>query len=161
MADGASPIALLPSEVLAYILELAVEGWPPAVRIRAVYLRNFSLVAQNWREPAQSLLESRVHIDSYHRARKFLDRPRRLARPLVFDELVLFFDFAPMEDDFYPLTEFMTRSICQLDCEIKYLHLRSALLLDSFDLRLLQLPAFRGERGISPRHGPVAWWQPR
>lgn len=139
-------ISSLPPELLYRILELAVEGLPATIRIRASLLRSFSLVARDWRNPAQSLLESRVHIDSYHRARAFLNRPRRpVDRPLVLEELVLFFDFAPQDDDFYPLTEFMTRSICQLDCTVKFLHLRSALFINAFDLALLALPAFRGE----------------
>lgn len=144
------PISLLPPELLFRILELAVEGLPATFRMRASILRQSALVARDWREPAQALLESRVHIDSYHRARAFLDRPRRLGRRLVFDELVFFFDFAPEEEGFYPLTEFMTQSICHLDCEVRFLHLRSALYLDCFDLRLLLLPAFRGERPAVP-----------
>lgn len=142
-------ISALPPELLYRILELAVEGLPATIRTRASVLRSFSLVARDWRDPAQSLLESRVHIDSYHRARAFLDRPRRrVDRPLVLEELVLFFDFAPQDDDFYPLTEFMTRSICQLDCIVKFLHLRSALFINAFDLALLALPAFRDLRHL-------------
>ncbi|GAA5986994.1 hypothetical protein JCM10908_000985 [Rhodotorula pacifica] len=148
--DAAPPVCIdtIPPELLHRILELAVDGLPSTIRIRASWLRNFSLVAQAWREPAQTLLESRVHIDSYHRARAFFDRPRRLERPLVLDELVLFFDFAPQDDDFFPLTEFMTRSICQLDCTVKFLHLRSALFLNAFDVTLLKLPAFRELRHL-------------
>lgn len=138
-------IANLPPELLYRVFELAVDGLPPTIRLRSSTLRHLALVASSWREPAQSLLESKVHIDSYHRARGFLDRPRRLHRPLVLDELVLFFDFSPHDDDFFPLTEFMTRSICEMDCQIRALHLRSALFVNSFDAKLLLLPSFRGE----------------
>ncbi|BGP07296.1 hypothetical protein JCM10049v2_003127 [Rhodotorula toruloides] len=141
-------IANLPPELLYRVFELAVDGLPPTIRLRSSTLRHLALVASSWREPAQSLLESKVHIDSYHRARGFLDRPRRLHRPLVLDELVLFFDFSPHDDDFFPLTEFMTRSICEMDCQIRALHLRSALFVNSFDAKLLLLPSFRELRHL-------------
>ncbi|GAA5865957.1 hypothetical protein JCM3774_005537 [Rhodotorula dairenensis] len=155
-------INTLPPELLYRVLELAVDGLPATIRVRTSSLLRFSLVARPWREPAQSLLESRVHIDSYHRARAFLDRPRSLERPLVLEELVLFFDFAPQDDDFFPLTEFMTRSICQLDCTVKFLHLRSALFVNAFDLTLLAQPAFRELRHLKldmPLETPPAMGQ--
>ncbi|GAA5902236.1 hypothetical protein JCM6882_000480 [Rhodosporidiobolus microsporus] len=142
------PISLLPPELLYVILELAVEGLPATLRIRSSILRSFSLVASDWRIPAQTLLESRVHIDSYQRARAFLDRPRRLERPLVMDELVLFYDFAPQDDELFPLTEFMTKSLCEMDCTIRFLHLRSALFTNAFDTGLLLLPSFRDLRHL-------------
>ncbi|GAA5823680.1 hypothetical protein JCM11251_000722 [Rhodosporidiobolus azoricus] len=143
-----SPINSLPPELLHLILEYAVEGLPASLPIRSSILRSFSLVAEDWRIPAQMLLESRVQIDSYQRARAFLDRPRRLDRPLVLDELVLFFDFAPQDDELYPLTEFMTKSLCEADCTIRFLHLRSALFMNAFDTKLLLLPSFRELRHL-------------
>ncbi|GAA6012039.1 hypothetical protein JCM10207_005107 [Rhodosporidiobolus poonsookiae] len=145
-----SPIHTLPPELLHHILSLAVEGLPAALRIRSTNLRSFALVASSWRAPAQALLESRVQIDSYGRARAFLDRMRmrQVERPLVLDELVLFFDFAPQEDDFYPLTEFMTRTLCETAAEIRFLHIRSVLLLNTFDTDLLRLPSFRALRNL-------------
>ncbi|BGP31336.1 hypothetical protein JCM10296v2_003100 [Rhodotorula toruloides] len=145
---GTCWVASLPPELLYRVFELAVDGLPPTIRLRSSTLRHLALVASSWREPAQSLLESKVHIESYHRARAFLSRPRRLQRPLVLDELVLFFDFQPNDDDFFPLTEFMTRSICEMDCQIRALHLRSALFVNSFDPKLLLLPSFRALRHL-------------
>ncbi|GAA5957803.1 hypothetical protein JCM10213_007048 [Rhodosporidiobolus nylandii] len=142
------PISLLPPELLYVVFELAVEGLPASLRIRSAILRSFALVASNWREPAQALLEARVQIDSYQRARAFLDRPRRLDRPLVLHELVLYYDFAPQEDDLFPLTELMTKAVCEAAQSVQFLHLRSALLMDAFDANLLLLPAFRDLRHL-------------
>ncbi|BGP23977.1 hypothetical protein JCM10295v2_002878 [Rhodotorula toruloides] len=146
--DGTCLIAVIPPELLHRIVELAVDGLSPTIRLRSFTLRNLALVASAWTEPAQTLLESKVHIDSYHRARAYLDRPRRLARPLVLDELVFFFDFQPNDDDFFPLTEFMTRLICEMDCQIRALHLRSALFVNLFDPKLLLLPSFQELRHL-------------
>ncbi|BGP39248.1 hypothetical protein JCM10449v2_003186 [Rhodotorula kratochvilovae] len=147
-AKTAAPITWLPPELLAHIVEMAVEGLPSTVHLRAATLRTLSLVARAWVEPAQRALESKVHIDSYGRAQAYLDRPRTLDRPLVLDELVLFFDFAPQDDDFYPLSDFQTRTICEMDGEIRSLHLRATLFMNSFDLNLLLLPSFRGLRHL-------------
>ncbi|GAA6041891.1 hypothetical protein JCM8097_004534 [Rhodosporidiobolus ruineniae] len=146
MADP--PISLLPPELLYRILELTVDGLPGTLRIRSTILRSFALVAQAWREPAQILLESRVQIDSHHRAKAFLERPRRLERPLVLEELTLFFDFMPDDDEAFPLTHFMARSICEMKCQIRFLHLRSALFTTAFDTSLLLLPSFRDLRHL-------------
>ncbi|GAA5855760.1 hypothetical protein JCM8547_001674 [Rhodosporidiobolus lusitaniae] len=143
---SSSPISLLPPELLSHILSLAVEGLPPTLLLRSTLLRSFALVSPLWTVPAQTLLETHVHLDSYGRARAFLERPRPLERPLVLEELVLFYDVSTPQDkeDFYPLTDGMTRAVCGMECEIRGLHLRSALLLDAFDGRLLALPAYRG-----------------
>ncbi|GAA5850336.1 hypothetical protein JCM9279_006537 [Rhodotorula babjevae] len=146
------PIDKLPPELLARIVDLAVEGWPSTVRLRAATLRNLALVAQAWVEPAQRALEAKVHIDSYARARAFLERPRTAARPLVLDELVLFYDFAPQDDDFYPVTDFQVLELCRMrgddTAQIRSLHLRSTLFMASFELNLLRLPAFRALRHL-------------
>lgn len=140
-----TPLDKLPPELLERIVDLAVEGWPSTLRLRASTLCDLSLVARAWVGPAQRALESRVHIDSYTRARAFLERPRTLERPLVLDELVLFFDFAPQDDTFYPLSDLQVLSLCRMDAQIRSLHLRSTLFMASFDLNLLRLPSFRGE----------------
>ncbi|GAA5975172.1 hypothetical protein JCM11641_004377 [Rhodosporidiobolus odoratus] len=139
-----NPISTLPPELLRDIIAFAVESLPPSLRIRSAFLRSFALVATSWRDPAQSLLESSVQIDSYQRAVAYLDRPRSQDRPLAVQELVLFWDFAPQDDDFYPLTPFITRRLCESLSQVRSLHLRSALIDNSFDANLLLLPAFRG-----------------
>ncbi|GAA5922265.1 hypothetical protein JCM1841_001388 [Sporobolomyces salmonicolor] len=136
-------ILSLPPELLYRILELTVEGLPASLRLRSSILRTCALVHPIFREPAQILLESKVQIDSYRRARAFMSRPRRLERPLVILELILFYDFNPVDDELFPLTEFMTRSLCEMDCTIRSLHLRSALFANAFDAKLLLLPSFR------------------
>ncbi|GAA5893194.1 hypothetical protein JCM8208_004372 [Rhodotorula glutinis] len=146
------PIDKLPPELLARIVDLAVEGWPSTVRLRAATLRNLALVARAWVEPAQRALEVKVHIDSYGRARAFLERRRAAARPVVLDELVLFFDFAPQDDNFYPVCDFQVVELCRMagdeSAQIRSLHLRSTLFMASFDLNLLRLPAFRALRHL-------------
>ncbi|GAA5880046.1 hypothetical protein JCM1840_007137 [Sporobolomyces johnsonii] len=139
----ASGILSLPPELLYRILELAVDGLPASLRMRSSILRTCALVHPVLREPAQVLLESKVQIDSYQRARAFMTRPRRLERPLVIMELILYYDFNPADDELFPLTEFMTRSLCEMDCTIRSLHLRSALFANAFDAKLLLLPSFR------------------
>ncbi|KPV72151.1 uncharacterized protein RHOBADRAFT_46993 [Rhodotorula graminis WP1] len=147
-----APIDKLPPELVARIVDLAVEGWPSTVRLRAATLRNLALVARAWVEPAQRALEARVHIDSYGRARAFLVRRRASARPLVLDELVLFFDFAPQDDDFYPLSDLQVVELCCMGgdegAQIRSLHLRSTLFMAAFDLNLLRLPALRALRHL-------------
>ncbi|GAA6053865.1 hypothetical protein JCM3770_004754 [Rhodotorula araucariae] len=147
-APTSAPVAWLPPELLARIVELSVEGLPSTVRVRAATLRNLALVARAWVEPAQRALESKVHIDSYARARAYLDRPRTLDRPPLLDELVFFFDFAPQEDDFYPVSDSQIRTICEMECTIRSLHLRATLFVHSFDLNLLRLCSFRGLRHL-------------
>jgi hypothetical protein len=155
-----SPISSLPPELLHYILELAVEGVPAPLRIRSLNLRSFALVASNWSLPAQHLLESRVQIDSYQKAKAYIERPRRLERPLVIDELVLFWDFSPEDEELYPLGDFMPRRICEMDCEIRFLHVRSALFASAFDVNLLQLPSFRSAFAFLLRSAssPYLWY---
>jgi hypothetical protein len=136
----------LPPELLIRIMELAVESIPPSLSIRSEILRNFSLVESSWRIPAQVLLESRVQLDSYSKAKMYMDRPRRLERKIILDELQIFFDFvSPEDDEFYPLTEWILRLFLERDIRVKSLHLRSALFMNAFDTSLLSLPSFRGE----------------
>ncbi|GAA6010070.1 hypothetical protein JCM11491_005853 [Sporobolomyces phaffii] len=139
----------LPPELLYRILELAVEGLPPSLRVRSEILRNFSTVGPSWREPAQILLESKVQIACYSTARKWIDRPRRLERNVIVDELELLYDFNPEDDAFYPLTEWVLKSLLSHETLIvRSLHLRSALFINAFDTSLLLLPAFRHLRHL-------------
>ncbi|GAA5953343.1 hypothetical protein JCM3765_005010 [Sporobolomyces pararoseus] len=141
----------LPPELVYRIMELAVETLPPSLRIRSEILLNFSLVnGRSWREPAQLLLESRVQIDSYSKAKMYIERERRLEREtIIIEELQIFFDFVnPEEDEFYPLTDWILRSFLEKDVIVRSLHLRSALFVNAFDTSLLCLPSFRELRHL-------------
>ncbi|GAA6058874.1 hypothetical protein JCM10212_002818 [Sporobolomyces blumeae] len=148
-AQAAAAISDLPPELLNRVIELAVEGLPPGLQVRSDMLRNFALVASSWRVPAQVLLETKVHLGSYSQARAFIRRPRRLDRPLILDEVVIFFDFVdPQDDEFYPLTEWIVRELFDRDVVVRSLHLRSVLFVHAFDTSLLLLPAFRELRHL-------------
>ncbi|GAA5985567.1 hypothetical protein JCM5350_007137 [Sporobolomyces pararoseus] len=141
----------LPPELVYRIMELAVEYLPPSLRVRSEMLRNFSLVnQQSWKQPAQLLLESKVQVESYSKARMYMERERTLERKtIVIDELEIFFDFVnPEEDEFYPLTEWILRSFLEKDVIIRSLHLRSALFVNAFDTSLLCLPSLRELRSL-------------
>lgn len=140
-------ISDLPPELVHRILELAVDRLPPSLKVRADTLKRFALVGHAWRVPAQILLEQKVQIASYAMAKRYMDRPQQRRRTIV-DELEIFFDFvSPEDDEFYPLTESILRAFLDRgDMSINSLHLRSALFMNAFDVSLLRLPAFKGER---------------
>lgn len=140
-------ISDLPPELLYRVMELSVEGLPPSFRMRSEILRNFSLVHSSWREPGQILLETKLQLGGYVTAKLFIERPRRLERPVIIEELEVFFDFVSVSDDeIYPLTEWILKAFLEKAVDtVKSLHLRSALFMNAFDTSLLLLPAFKGE----------------
>lgn len=123
-----------------------MEGLPASFKIRSEILRNFSLVHSSWREDAQILMETKIQLGSYVTAKLFIDRPRRLERRVIIEELEVFFDFVSVEDDeVYPLTEWILKSFLMESVDaVKSINLRSALFMNAFDTSLLLLPAFRG-----------------
>ncbi|GAA5882207.1 hypothetical protein JCM16303_002279 [Sporobolomyces ruberrimus] len=141
-------VSNLPVELVYRIMELAVEGLPPSLAVRSDILRKFSLVQQTWREPAQTLLESKVQLASYTTAKMYMERPRRLQRDVILDELEVLFDFNPDDDDFYPLTESILKEFLSREITVRSLHLRSSLFMNAFDTSLFLLPAFKELRNL-------------